>query len=186
MSKLSQDDEVKGLDDDEEDTVIIVTLGGTKIELDRKTAYQSQLVQTALENDPNGEVELAYGTDDTVNKVIEWLKYHVDNDLKPLEMPLRLPMKDLVDHFDFKFIDTTDEVVGAVMVVANYMGITPLVHLCAAKFAEAFRDKTSEEICDSLKIPHMNDGARLKLLDNPQYKKWIMQGLDNKSIAKKP
>jgi len=116
---------------------------------------QSNLVKTALEDDKeSNEVNLIHITAPIVQKVIDYMLYHVDVEPRKIESPLKSTnMKELVDQFDAKFVDDIDQdTLFKLLLAANYMDVKSLLQLICAKVASMMKGKTADQIRKTFNI----------------------------------
>src|ERR1700744_3041424 len=73
--------ELKGLDDGlDEKNLKLVSQEGEKFDVTKKVAVQSELVKTMSEGDKDeNEIPLPNVKSSVLKKVVEYMKYHVDN-----------------------------------------------------------------------------------------------------------
>jgi S-phase kinase-associated protein 1 len=88
-----------------------------------------------------------------LNKVVAYLKYHVDNPAKEIEKPLKSAnMNEVVSQWDADFVDVEQELLFELILAANYMDIKPLLDLTCAKVASMIKGKTPEQIRKTFNI----------------------------------
>ena len=83
----------------------------------------------------------------TLSKVIEYLKYHVNEEPKEIPKPLPDPdLKQILSEWDYNYISPLP-IEDAVDLInaANYLDISDLVNLAAAKLASEMVNCTKEE-----------------------------------------
>jgi len=147
----------KGLDLDEskDDVVTLISQEKKNFRVSRKAAIQSQLVRTALEDDKDAkEVSLVHIAAPIVEKVIQYMNYHIDNEPRKIESPLKSTiMRELVDQFDAKFVDDIDlDTLMKLLLAANYMDVKTLTQLICAKIASMMKGKTADQIRKTFNI----------------------------------
>lgn len=99
-----------------------------------------------LENqDEKVEVRLNMNSDHLPN-IIDYLEYHYNNEPKEIPAPLRADFSTLVSDYDLKFVDRDANDLFVMLTEANYLGITPLVNLLAAKIASFLKVTNVEKI----------------------------------------
>ena len=91
---------------------------------------------------------------DTMDRVVEYLEKHQHD--KPgataeLERPLRAPLRELVDAWDWNFVAALKDTHGsaklfAVLKAAVFLVISPLRDLCCAAVADMVRDRPEAEL----------------------------------------
>ena len=123
---------------DEEETkepqIYLVSTEGDKLLVSSKIAMQSELVKTMIEGDKlASDIPLPNVKNTILAKVMEYLKYHVDNQAREIEKPLKSAnMAEVVCQFDADFVDVDQEILFELILAANYMDIKPLLDLCCA------------------------------------------------------
>jgi len=147
--------EVKGLDDGADDEVLkLVSQEQEKIPVPKKVAMMSELVKTMAEGDKDEkEIPLPNVKSAVLNKVVAYMKYHVDNPAKEIEKPLKSAnMNENVSQWDADFVDVEQELLFELILAANYMDIKPLLDLTCAKVASMIKGKTPEQIRKTFNI----------------------------------
>jgi len=157
MSSDSKDEkqELKGLDDGlDEKNLKLVSQEGEKFDVTKKVAVQSELVKTMSEGDKEeNEIPLPNVKSSVLKKVVEYMKYHVDNPAREIEKPLKSAnMSEVVSQWDADFVDVDQEVLFELILAANYMDVKPLLDLCCAKVASMIKGKTPEQIRKTFNI----------------------------------
>jgi S-phase kinase-associated protein 1 len=148
-------EDVMGLDDGgEEKKLRLVSSEGEKFEVSKKIAISSELVKTMAEGDKEeNEIPLPNVKSSVLKKVIEYMRYHVDNPAREIEKPLKSAnMSEVVSQFDADFVDVDQEVLFELILAANYMDVKPLLDLCCAKVASMIKGKTPEAIRKTFNI----------------------------------
>ena len=95
--------DVMSLDDGgEEKKLKLVSQEGEKFEVSKKVAVQSELVKTMAEGDKDeNEIPLPNVKASVLRKVVEYMKYHVDNPARDIEKPLKSAnMAEVVSQWD--------------------------------------------------------------------------------------
>ena len=95
--------DVMSLDDGgEEKKLKLVSQEGEKFEVTKKVAVQSELVKTMAEGDKEeNEIPLPNVKASVLRKVVEYMKYHVDNPAREIEKPLKSAnMAEVVSQWD--------------------------------------------------------------------------------------
>jgi len=153
--KDTKDDSVMGLDDGgEEKRLKLVSSEGDKFEVTKKVAVQSELVKTMAEGDKEeNEIPLPNVKSSVLKKVVEYMRYHVDNPAREIEKPLKSAnMAEVVSQWDADFVDVDQEVLFELILAANYMDVKALLDLCCAKVASMMKGKTAEAIRKTFNI----------------------------------
>jgi S-phase kinase-associated protein 1 len=143
------------LDDGKDDVVTLISQEKKEFRVSRKAAVQSQLVRTALEDDKDAkEVSLVHIAAPIVEKVIQYMNYHIDQEPRKIESPLKSTiMRELVDQFDAKFVDDIDlDTLMKLLLAANYMDVKTLTQLICAKIASMMKGKTADQIRKTFNI----------------------------------
>jgi S-phase kinase-associated protein 1 len=149
------DVKVEGLDDGGADEVLkLVSQELEKIPVPKKVAIMSELVKTMAEGDKEEkEIPLPNVKSAVLNKVVAYMKYHVDNPAKEIEKPLKSAnMNEVVSQWDADFVDVDQELLFELILAANYMDIKPLLDLTCAKVASMIKGKTPEQIRKTFNI----------------------------------
>jgi len=147
--------DVMSLDDGgEEKKLKLVSQEGEKFEVSKKVAVQSELVKTMAEGDKEeNEIPLPNVKASVLRKVVEYMKYHVDNPAREIEKPLKSAnMAEVVSQWDADFVDVDQEVLFELILAANYMDVKALLDLCCAKVASMMKGKTAEQIRKTFNI----------------------------------
>jgi len=155
IKKPEVKEEVKGLDDGGADEVLkLVSQELEKIPVPKKVAMMSELVKTMAEGDKEEkEIPLPNVKSAVLNKVVAYMKYHVDNPAKEIEKPLKSAnMNEVVSQWDADFVDVDQELLFELILAANYMDIKPLLDLTCAKVASMIKGKTPEQIRKTFNI----------------------------------
>eukprot|EP00808_Paulinella_micropora_P020684 g47307.t1 len=99
--------------------------------------------------DPDAkEVQLLYIEASILEKIVQWMVYHIDKPPPQLSRPLvSSSLKECgVDSFDVRFVDTDQATIFRLMLAANYMDINDLLVLACAKLASWIRGKSPEQV----------------------------------------
>ena len=155
MSAHMMQDDVKGLDDGDDSKMLkLVSQEGDKFELGKKIACQSELVKTMSEGDKEeNEIPLPNVKSHVLKKVIDYLKYHVDNPAREIEKPLKSAnMNEVVSQWDADYVNIDQELLFELILAANYVDVKPLLDLCCAKVASMIKGKTTEQIRQTFNI----------------------------------
>jgi S-phase kinase-associated protein 1 len=90
-----------------------------KIPVPKKVATMSELVKTMAEGDKDEkEIPLPNVKTPVLNKVVAYMKYHVDNPAKEIEKPLKSAnMNEVVSQWDSDFIDVDQELLFELILV---------------------------------------------------------------------
>ena len=167
-----EDEEVGGLDDDEE--ILTLKSGGQSpksFEISRKDGELSKFVTTILEgtnytistrtattwhhtlnclgDKEASSIEIRQVPPETLEHVITYLKHHKGTEPDPLPCPVRsIHMAQIVsDKWDATWIDAFDKkTIFEIILAANYMDIKSLLHLGCAKIATLIKQLDQKEI----------------------------------------
>jgi len=148
-------EDVAGLDEPSGDErVKLTSQEGESYTIPKKVALMSELIKTMIEGDKDStDIPLVNVKASVLAKVIEYLKYHVDNPAKPIEKPLKSAvMAEVVSQWDADFVDVDQEILFELILAANYMDIKPLLDLTCAKVASMIKGKNPEQIRKTFNI----------------------------------
>lgn len=151
----SKKEEVVGLDEaDDNKQLTLVSQEEQKFTVGKKTALQSELVKTMAEGDKEeSEIPLPNVKSAVLQKVIQYMTYHVSNPAKEIEKPLKSAnMAEVVSQWDADFVDVDQEMLFELILAANYMDIKPLLDLTCAKVASMIKGKTPDQIRKTFNI----------------------------------
>ena len=112
-----------------------------EFKLTSDAAYLSGLIKDCLE-DFNDEVIDVNVKSDTLMKIIDYLEHYKINLRKDIikPIPIEKDLKDIVDEWDYKFINNLDdENLLQLVIAAEYMRINPLHDLACAKVSLIIR-----------------------------------------------
>jgi len=145
--------EVGGLDDDEEQTLTLVSMEETdpqKFAINKKAAEMCKLVRSILEGDASAtEIPIKKVKGDILALIVEYLKHHNGKVPAEIAKPIRsVKMEKIVeDKWDADFINNmSKKVIFQVILGANYMDVPSLLHLGCAKIATLIKGKSPDEI----------------------------------------
>ena len=161
-----------------EDSIKLVTKEGKEIEITKKDAELSELLKSAINDNPK---ESSFPLNELDEKCGEKIKEYLShfNGVAPpeIEKPITSnEMKNLTDEWSANYIDkmSMEELVN-LTVAANYMGINSLLDLCCAKVASLCKDKSEEEIFKTFNINEtFTDEEKNKIKEE---NKWIEENL---------
>jgi S-phase kinase-associated protein 1 len=152
---MSNQDEVKGLDEDMGDeNLTLVSQEQKKFTVSKKVALTSELVKTMAEGDrEEKEIPLPNVKANVLTKVVDYMRYHAENPSKEIEKPLKSSnMSEVVSQWDADFVDVEQELLFELILAANYMDIKPLLDLTCAKVASMIKGKSPEAIRKTFNI----------------------------------
>ena len=118
-----------------------------QVTINLKSAKGSNFIKNFIEDFPNETIHFQEIDYDTLIKVKEYLEHYQDK--KPKEIPKPLPNKDfkeIIDPWDYSYINLDLESIFKIMLAANFMDITPLLNLTCAKISSLIQGKNSSEI----------------------------------------
>lgn len=131
----------------------LISKEGFKIEVSKKSAVMSTLIEEMLNEDEDEdedddiEIPLPNVTKDILERVVAFCNYHVDKPMKEISKPLKSArINDFISEFDAKFINVEQEIVFELILAANYLDIQSLLDLGCAKIASMIKGKTPEQI----------------------------------------
>jgi len=148
-------DEVMGLDEPAGDEKLkLLSQESEPVVVSKKVAMMSELVKTMVEGDREStDIPLPNVKGGVLRKVVEYLKYHVDQPAKPIDKPLKSAnMAEVVSQWDADFVDVDQELLFELILAANYMDIKPLLDLTCAKVASMIKGKNPEQIRKTFNI----------------------------------
>jgi len=132
-------------------TMITLTSSDQRsFEIQTRYVLLSKLVSNILDGDPNApSIRIVQVDGATLELIVKYLRHH--KGMVPVEIakPIRsMKMEEIVeDTWDAVYINAlTKRTLFRLILGANYMDITPLLHLGCAKVATKIKGKSSEEI----------------------------------------
>ena len=155
IEKKEEKREALSLDDSTvDDTLFLVTQELEKVPVAKKIAVMSELVSTMVEGDKEEkDIPLPNVKKVILEKIISYMKYHVDSPSKEIEKPLKSAnMNEVVSQWDADFCDVDQETLFEMILAGNYMDIKSLLDLCCAKVASMIKGKTPEQIRKTFNI----------------------------------
>ena len=161
-----------------EDSIKIVTKEGKEIEITKKDAELSELLKSAINDNPKeSSFPLNELDEKSGEKIKEYLSHFNGVAPQEIEKPITSSeMKNLTDEWSTNYIDkmSMEELVN-LTVAANYMGINSLLDLCCAKVASLCKDKSEEEIFKTFNINEtFTEEEKNKIKEE---NKWIEENL---------
>eukprot|EP00475_Leptophrys_vorax_P042992 TRINITY_DN813_c0_g1_i1.p1 TRINITY_DN813_c0_g1~~TRINITY_DN813_c0_g1_i1.p1 ORF type:complete len:208 (-),score=58.73 TRINITY_DN813_c0_g1_i1:53-604(-) len=154
-TSASNEAEVVGLDDVvSEATIDLVSNDQKRITIPKSIASMASTVKDLIDNDSTAkEMCLQHVNGTTLEKIVEWMKYHSKVPPRAIPRPLKTSnMKETVGEWDAQYVDVEVELVFDVLLSANYLGIVPLLELCCAKIASMMLGKTPRQIRSAFNI----------------------------------
>lgn len=152
----SLDDQEAGADAPVRASVLsLVARGGEVVPVTRKAARLSRLVRVALDGDEEtDQLPLPSAGHAALQLAVRWMERHAGCRLPDIPKPLPTPnLYEYVPTWDAEFIALDQSTLFDLTLVANYMEITDLLNLCAAKIASLCMDKTPEQIRQTFDLP---------------------------------
>lgn len=155
-----QNDEVCGLENGIDGSVVLISNDGGEFEVNRNHAFISVLVKTGLEQEGDEcdtvSLNLAIRSE-ILELIVDYMNYHKGEEPPVIEKPLRYKkMTDVCkDEWDANFIDTIGEnrqQLYDLIMAANYMDMKALLHLGCAKVASLIKGEPLEKIKDILAV----------------------------------
>ena len=132
--------------------VTLVSLEGKELECKRDVACMSNLVKEMIEEEEEEDEEkikvpLPKVKFETLEKIIDFCNYHVDNPMNKIERPIRSTnLAEFVSELDAKIIDVEKAELFAILDAVNYMDIPSLLDLGCAKACSFIKGKSPVEI----------------------------------------
>ena len=161
-----------------EDSIKLVTKDGKEIEITKKDAELSELLKSAINDNPKESSFPLNELDEKCGEKIKEYLTHFNGTAPPeIEKPITSnEMKNLTDEWSANFADkmTMEELVN-LTVASNYMGINSLLDLCCAKIASLCKDKDEKEIFKTFNINEtFTEEEKNKIKEE---NKWIEENL---------
>jgi len=161
-----KNENVASLDDSEvgNDKVELLSKDGQSFEVDKRSAFISQLIRTSLESDTSArQLELTL-SGRVLRGVVEYMQHHNGVEPPVVEKPLRSKvMKDVCrDPWDAEWIDRIGvdrQYLYDLILAANYLHIHSLLHLACAKVAALIKGQPLDKIKDILQPDGMQNGT---------------------------
>lgn len=151
------DDEIGGLDGGDE-TFVLTSKDGKDFDVNKKNVMISKLISTMVEADTTAtKVQVPAVDAKIMEHIVSYCNHHGGQEPPIIEKPLRSKvMADVVkDKWDAEFIDKVGEDLATLyelILAANYMDITGLLHLGCAKVASLIKGQPLEKIKDILSV----------------------------------
>eukprot|EP00450_Noctiluca_scintillans_P005353 CAMPEP_0194490252 /NCGR_PEP_ID=MMETSP0253-20130528/9534_1 /TAXON_ID=2966 /ORGANISM="Noctiluca scintillans" /LENGTH=214 /DNA_ID=CAMNT_0039330861 /DNA_START=33 /DNA_END=674 /DNA_ORIENTATION=+ len=122
---------------------------GEVFEVEPEVACMSTLIKNMVDDSgTDEEIPLPNVKTAILSKVIDYCKYHKDNQPEEIQKPLRSTnLCDCgVSEWDSEYVNIEQEVLFELILAANYLDIKSLLDLSCAKVASMIKGKTTEEI----------------------------------------
>jgi S-phase kinase-associated protein 1 len=164
MEEKKEFNQINTLDNSIEQKEFFITIvSSDQFEIKDVSSYicnMSQVIKCIIENCPDMIIEgeqkkivISNITGDILQKVLDWMKYHYNNQPQKIERPITTnDLSTIVCEWDFNYINIEIDTIIDLMNAANYLDISGLLDLCCAKMASIIKGKSPAEIRDILKI----------------------------------
>ena len=128
-------------------TITLVSYDSTRKSIDEKSAKMSILINDYSKDFPNAEIHLNNIDGDTLIKIKEYLDHYKEKNPKIIPKPLpKKDFKEVVNDWDYNYINIEIEKIFNIMLAANFLNIEPLINLTCAKISSLITGKKPEEI----------------------------------------
>ena len=133
--------------------IILISSESNPVEIKAKAAKRSNLIKEFIQDFPENNIPLNSINYKTLLKIKEYLEHYENSEPKDIRQPLpKKDFKNIVDSWDYNFIDLQNETIFEIMLAANYMDIRPLLNLTCAKIASEITGKNEQQIRDLFKM----------------------------------
>ena len=133
-----------------EEITLVGKVDGVRVKVPVSGARLSLLIQAALSDDAAAEELTLNLTGHALTRVADYMQHHQHGEAALVKSPLH--SRDLQDHgadpWDVQFIDHGDELELAE--AAHYLDMTGLSHLCCAKIAARYWNRSPVQIAKML------------------------------------
>lgn len=122
---------------------------GEIFEVEPDVACMSTLIKNMVEDSgTDEEIPLPNVKTAILSKIIDYCKYHKDNQPEDIQKPLKSTSLTEcgVSEWDAEYVNIEQEVLFELILAANYLDIKSLLDLTCAKVASMIKGKTTEEI----------------------------------------
>jgi S-phase kinase-associated protein 1 len=120
-------------------------------EVEEAVAFESQAVKNMIEDTGmDHPIPLPNVSSKTLAKVIEYCKYHVDNQKASDDKPAT--SEDEIKAWDLDFVKVDQATLFNLILAANYLNIKNLLDLTCQTVADMIKGKTPEEIRKTFNI----------------------------------
>jgi len=129
-------------------TVKLQSVDGAEVEVPVEVAKMSETVKHLIEDIGGDQViPLPNVTGKTLNKVIDYCKYHLEHPAPPSEEKKEEKRTDDILLWDLEFCKVLDQAsLFELILAANYLDIKPLLDLTCKTVANMIKGKTPEDI----------------------------------------
>ena len=130
------------------DILTIRAIDGTTFDVDKSTAFISNLLSVMLEDSDEVEVPVIQVSSNDLGKIIEFMEIYKRNPFPKIQTPLQSNnMSENVGAIYAEFIDSLSQAdFFSLINAANYMQVEPLMTLCCCKIASYLVNKKKDEI----------------------------------------
>jgi S-phase kinase-associated protein 1 len=132
-----------------EEGIIFIASDDARFEVPMAVVKMSSYAKGYIEENPEEkELQVSLVTGDVLGKILEYCNHYQADPMKEIAKPLaNTDMNEIVQPFYANYINNlSQEQLKLLSRAANFMGIAPLLSLCAAKIASLIRGKSPEEI----------------------------------------
>ena len=151
--------------------IILISSESNPVEIKAKAAKRSNLIKEFIKDFPENNIPLNSINYKTLLKIKEYLEHYENSEPKEIRQPLpKKDFKNIVDSWDYNFIDLQNETIFEIMLAANFMDIRPLLNLTCAKIASEITGKNELQIKDLFKMGKDRDMNENEIIDNMENK----------------
>ena len=155
----------------ENEEIILISSESNPVEIKAKAALHSNLIKDFIKDFPENNIPLNSINYKTLLKIKEYLEHYENSEPKEIRQPLpKKDFKNIVDIWDYNFIDLQNETIFEIMLSANFMDIRPLLNLTCAKIASEITGKNELQIKDLFKMGKDRDMNENEIIDNMENK----------------
>lgn len=149
-SSFVEEKTIVPLDNEDSEQLTLRTADGKQLVVAKGVAKLSGMINTALTNKDENELDLKEVTYPTLKIIMEFLEYHKDVPYKTIEKPLTSnDMTKLTSEWDAKFMERygkDHDLVWDLIQKSNYLEVKGLLDLAISYTASLCKGKTPEEI----------------------------------------
>ena len=124
--------------EDEEESVTLITEEGTETTITRREASMCELIKRMLDEDDGESIELANTRKEVLDRVLVWIRKVLSGHPEPvIHKPLRSNnLSDVTDEWHAEFVKALEsEDMFELLLAANYLDVKSLLELVAAQIA---------------------------------------------------
>ena len=137
----------------EKEEITLISSESTPVDINAKALGRSKFIKDFLKDFPEDSITLGTVNYKTLLKIKEYLEHYENSEPKEIRLPLpKKNFKNIVDTWDYNFINLPNETIFEIMLAANFMDIKPLLDLTCAKIASEITGKNSQQIRDLFKM----------------------------------